>query len=171
MIRDGDRQRREHDENNEREHPVSDEHHDEHCNDRPNPADGPHEKTGEEPAYTVDVGEDPRLELTRVARNEKRHRHALKVRVNLAAEPGHRALAHGRQEVTLAVGCCSLDERDTKDGQRNQLEHRDITADKDAVHDRLHQPSERPPEAPRQQGAERSSGDGPPMFYQVGFQP
>src|SRR4030095_17229730 len=94
--------------------------------DRARAAHRVHNEVGEEAGDAVDVGDDARLELTRMAGDEEGHGHALDVGVDLATEPGHHARAGGGDEVALTVSGRPLDEGNTQDGHGDQLEHRDV---------------------------------------------
>src|SRR6266542_6636765 len=91
--------------------------------------------------------------------------------VDFAPKSGHRALAGHGYEVALAIGRRSLDERHAKNGQGDQLQHRDVPADEDTVHDWLHQPSHGTAETTGPERAERAGTDGPQMRPEVRNEP
>ena len=93
-----------------------------------------------EPREAIDVGDHARHQLGGVQRGEEGQRHALDVRVQLAADAGDDPLADRGHQVGLAEAADALEQVDAEHGEREELEHDDVALEEDVVHGGLDEP-------------------------------
>jgi hypothetical protein len=114
-----------------------------------------HEHGGGQAGEPVDVGDDAGHQLGGVQGGEERQRHALDMRVDLAADTRDHSLAHRGHQVGLTETRGPLDEVDAEEGEGDELQHEEIAPAEDPVHGGLHQPGDH---ALRRRHQQRESG-------------
>jgi hypothetical protein len=134
---------REDQDRDDRQPPLPHRHHPQQRDHHRQLAEGHDEDRGGHAGQPVDVGDDARHQLGRVQVGEERQRHRLDVRVEIAPQPGHHALADRRHQVGLAVASRPLEEIGAEQQERDDAQHGRVVADEDLVHRRLHEPGDR----------------------------